>query len=129
MKKARILITLILVLFALFIPLIAYADDGTNEALATDFFTWGALATYAGCTAATVLLTQFLKGLWPTAWPVQYLSYLIAFACIVLSSWALGTFSWLALILALFNAVLVSFSANGGYNNVTAAINNKNDTT
>ena len=42
-----------------------------------EFFSWQMLATFAGSTAATGILTQFLKNLIPKL-PTQWLSYLLA---------------------------------------------------
>lgn len=42
-----------------------------------EFFSWQMLATFAGATAATGILTQFLKNLIPKL-PTQWLSYLLA---------------------------------------------------
>jgi hypothetical protein len=125
MKKVMFFLMIMLIMIILTLPMVAMAADGSAPG---EFFNWGMLATYAGCLAATMLLTQFFKGVWPQAWPVQYLSYIIALVVLILSSWALGTLSWMALILNLFNAVIISFAANGGFNNlkeVTSAKKNE----
>lgn len=120
MKRVLFTLLIIMIFIILILPVVAYAADGSPP---DEFFSWGMLATYAGCLAATMLLTQFLKGLWPQKWPVQYLSYIIALAVLVLSGWALGTLSWIAIVLNLFNAVIISWAANGGFNNVKEALN------
>jgi hypothetical protein len=126
MKKVFFIVLMILLICSIvFIPIVAMADDGVSPPGMQEFFTWGLLATYAGCLSVTILFTQFLKGIWPQKWPVQYLSYLIAFAVLVLSGWALETLTWRAIILSLFNAVIISFAANGGYENIIKPILNK----
>lgn len=80
------------------------------------FFTWQALATLAGATAAVGILTQFFKDAFDWL-PTQWLSYF--FALIVLGLATLftggadaGLSVWAIIPL---NAVIVSTSANGAY--------------
>ena len=77
------------------------------------FFTWSTLATLAGASVATGLITQFLKD--SIKIPTQWLSYIIA--VVILAAATLftgGTDAALWAIIPL-NAVIVSTSANGAY--------------
>lgn len=78
-----------------------------------DFFTWEMLATLAGCSLATGLLTQFLKN--SIKIPTQWLSYIIAVvllfaATLFTDGLTLSTGGIIPL-----NAVIVALSSNGAY--------------
>lgn len=79
-----------------------------------EFFTWEFLATMAGAVVGTGLITQFLKGIFK-ALPTQILSYIIALFILIVSSYFNNTLTLSIAVLSLFNAMLVSTSANGGY--------------
>lgn len=79
-----------------------------------DFFTWELLATYSGASAATGILVEFLKSLLPGL-PPRLLSYLTAAAVLLAAQFFTGTLSPGGAVLSLFNAVLVSLAAGGGY--------------
>ena len=83
-----------------------------------EFFTWTMLATYAGCLGAVLILTQLLKGVWPTKWPTQILSYVLALVTLIAANWALGTLTLDVAVLCLFNGAIISLAANGGFNNI-----------
>ena len=57
-----------------------------------EFFSWQMLATFAGATAATGILTQFLKNLIPKL-PTQWLSYLLALVLLCAATAAIGDFT------------------------------------
>ncbi len=79
------------------------------------FFTWEYLATFAGCVLATGILTEFLKKLLYKM-PAQLVSYVIALVILVVGQFATGTMTgWDVAVLDLINAVVVSLTANGGY--------------
>jgi hypothetical protein len=81
----------------------------------TEFFTWEYLATFAGCVVATGLLTEFLKKIF-YALPAQGISYVISLVILVVAQLATGDLtSWSVVALDLINAVVVSLTANGGY--------------
>jgi len=82
-----------------------------------DFFSWALLATYAGATIATGLITQWLKGIFAKL-PTQILSYFIALIILLLATFFTGQLTWEAGALAVVNAVVVSLAANGGYSGV-----------
>lgn len=80
-----------------------------------EFFTWQFLATFAGATAATSLLTQWLKTPLKKL-PTQWLSYIIAVGLLVLATAATQWDApWQVWAIIPFNAVTVSLSANGAY--------------
>ena len=83
------------------------------------YFTWEMLATLAGASAATGILTQFTKGLLPKL-PTQWLSYVIALIILLVATAATGgATDWTGWAIIPLNAVLVSFSANGAYDALT----------
>ena len=79
-----------------------------------EFFSWQMLATFAGSTAATGILTQFLKNLIPKL-PTQWLSYIIAVVLLVVTTAATGGWAqpWTVWALVPMNAALVSLASNG----------------
>ena len=89
-----------------------------------DFTTWETLATFAGCAAVTGLLTQFTKGLFKRL-PTQWLSYIIAVVVMGLATVFTSGFSWPVLALIPINAVIVSMSANGGFQALKRAVDGK----
>lgn len=79
------------------------------------FFTWEYLLTFAGCVLATGLITQGLKGVLKGV-PAQIISYVIALCIMVVGQLATGEMSgWDVAALDFINAMVVSLSANGGY--------------
>lgn len=78
------------------------------------FLTWETLLTYAGCLAWTILFTEFVKKLAPKLIP-QLVSLAISIITIICGHLALNTFVVNDIPLYLFNAVAVSFAANGGF--------------
>lgn len=89
------------------------------------FFTWDYLLTFAGCVLATGLLTEFLKRIFYTL-PAQGISYVIAFVILIVAQFATGTMtSWDVAALDVLNAVVVSLTANGGYDALDSLFGNK----
>lgn len=89
-----------------------------------EFFTWEMLGTFAGCSAATAIITQFLKNLFAKL-PTQWLSYMIAVVILYLATLFTGSMTGAAAAVIPLNAVLVSLSANGAYSAVLRAKNGK----
>lgn len=85
-----------------------------------EFFDWNMLGSYAGAALAVGVLTQLTKGA-PLVrrLPTQLWSYLLALVTLLLAMVFGPGFTAQGAILAVFNAALVSLSANGGY----AAVN------
>lgn len=82
----------------------------------SEFFTWDMLGTYAGCTAATGLITQYIKGVGVLARiPTQVVSYVLALVLMLLSAVFTYGITLDGIVLTVFNAVIVSLASNGGY--------------
>lgn len=81
-----------------------------------DFFNWEMLGTYAGAVFAVAVLTQITKNI-PgiKALPTQVWSYILGYAVLIAAMVFTESFAPSGVVLALFNAALVSLSANGGY--------------
>ena len=81
-----------------------------------DFFNWDILGTYAGAVFAVAVLTQMTKNI-PgiRAIPTQIWAYILGYAVLIAAMAFTGGFTPSGAVLALFNAALVSLSANGGY--------------
>ena len=79
------------------------------------FFDWTMLGTFAGAAAATGIVTQAVKGIFQKI-PTQLVSYVIAVVILGLATAATGgAFDWTGWALVPLNAVVVSLSANGGF--------------
>lgn len=81
-----------------------------------EFFDWTTLGTYAGAVLAVGILTQVTKEI-PgiRALPTQLWSYLLALITLLLAETFTVGLSAQGAVLTLFNAAVVSLSANGGY--------------
>ena len=81
-----------------------------------EFFTWTTLATYAGATLATSLITQLIKGLgFIDKIPTRITSYAIALVVLLAATFFTGGLTPEAGALCVINAVVVSLAANGAY--------------
>ena len=82
----------------------------------TDFLTIDYLCTYMGTVVVTMLIVQFLKEL-PgiKKIPTKYFTFVVAFMNILICSVLTDNFALSNLYLMLINAVLVCFTATGGY--------------
>ena len=81
-----------------------------------EFFNWDMLGSCAGAALAVGALTQMTKGM-PgiRRLPTQLWSYLLALAILMLAMVFGSGFTAQGMALAVFNAAIVSLSANGGY--------------
>ena len=79
-----------------------------------NFFTWDMLATFAGCMAATIVLTEFTKKFVKII-PAQVISFIYALAILIVGQVVTKTFTPADILLDIVNAVTVSLSANGGF--------------
>ena len=130
MKKVLICAAAFIVFIALLlVPATCFANGATADGAQTadvsepsQFYSWDMITTYSGCLALTILLTQFLKPLWPSRWKTQYLSYIAAFVLLNLANLITGNLSWSSFGLNFLNAIIISFAANGGYNNFKEAV-------
>lgn len=93
-----------------------------------EFVSWELLGTYAGAMAMVGLLTQLTKNIkFISAIPTQLWSYILALAVMYSSSYFLGQLTMSNAILVLFNSVLVSLGANGGYEGIMRAFAKKSE--
>lgn len=82
----------------------------------SEFFDWEMLGTYAGCTAAVGLITQYVKGIGVLdRIPTQIVTYVLALVLMLLASVFTGGVTLEGAVLTVFNAVVVSLASNGGY--------------
>lgn len=88
-----------------------------------DFVSWESLATFAGCTAAVAIFTQFVKNLPPLKnVATQIVSYGIALVLLYAATYFTGGLNPSIAALIPFNAVIVSLGANGAFSAVTRVI-------
>ena len=89
-----------------------------------EFFSWPILATFAGATGATVIVTQFIKNVFAKI-PTHFISYVVALLVLFIATGANHTAEdWTGWAIIPLNAVLVSFSANGMHSAVLRAASN-----
>jgi len=79
-----------------------------------EFFTWAMLGTYAGAVLATTLITQLIKE-WLKSVPTRIVSYVIALVVLLAAAAFNNALTLADGALCLFNAVIVSLAANGGF--------------
>ena len=81
-----------------------------------EFFTWAMLGTYAGAVVAVTLITQLIKewGIFKKV-PTRLVSYVIALVVLLAAASFNGALTVADGALCLFNAVVVSLAANGGF--------------
>lgn len=122
-------IPVIVILALIFIPVKVFADDSSGENTETvppmppQFYSWEMITTYTGCLSLTILMTQFFKPLWPSRVKTQYLSYICAVLLLDLANLVLDRFSWPSFGWNFLNGLVISFAANGGYNNFKETVN------
>lgn len=92
------------------------------------FFDWTMLGSFAGAAAATGIVTQAVKGIFQKI-PTQIVSYVIAVVILGLATAATGAVSdWTGWALVPLNAVVVAFTANGGFDAIKR-VSSKNQNT
>jgi len=94
----------------------------------TDFLTIDYLCTYMGTVVVTMLIVQFLKEL-PgiKKIPTKYFTFIVAFLNILICSALTDNFALSNLYLMLINAMLVTFTATGGYDFAIKNVTIKNE--
>lgn len=86
------------------------------DTITTTFFSWATLATMAGAVAATVAITQLLKGVsFIDKLPTRVFAYIVALVILLGATYFTGDLSIEAGGLCLINAVVVALAANGAY--------------
>ena len=83
-----------------------------------EFFTWAMLGTYAGAVLATTLITQLIKE-WLKSIPTRIVSYVIALVVLLAAAAFNNALTLPDGVMCLFNAVIVSLAANGGFDAVS----------
>ena len=82
----------------------------------TEFVNWTNLATYAGCLAMVLILTQLTKGIPGVKQiPTQLWSWLLSVAVLLPAQYFTGALTVETGCLSLLNAAIVSLAANGGF--------------
>ena len=125
MKKllALLLTVLLIAAVVMMFSVPALADDGGES---EPFFTWVTLATYAGALAATIAITQMLKGVGFIAKvPTRLFSWFIALVILLAANYFTNTLTAETASMCILNAVVVSLAANGGYDAVTGVLMKK----
>ena len=81
----------------------------------SEFMSWEHIATFAGCMAATGMLTQFLKGALDKLLhiPTQLLAYLVALVVLLAAQGFTGQLNLSLAALDLLNAVLIATATSG----------------
>ena len=86
------------------------------EQVLQQFFTWQVLSTMTGATAATMLLTQILKGIsFIDKLPTRLLSYIVALVILITATVFSVPVTVSAIVLCLINSAVVALAAQGGY--------------
>lgn len=84
-----------------------------------EFVSWELLGSYAGAMAMVGVITQLTKNIkFISAIPTQIWSYILSLIVMYTANFFLGQLTLSNAILILFNAGLVSLSANGGYEGI-----------
>lgn len=82
----------------------------------TEFINWTTLGTYGGALAMVMVLTQFTKNLsFAKKIPTQIWSYILAFVVMTCAYAFTSGITLNGVFQTIFNAVIVSIAANGGY--------------
>ena len=79
-----------------------------------EFFTWELLASYAGASLATGIVTNFVKGAFKNL-PTQILAYIIALVVLLAGNAYFGSLTLYSVVLSFLNAVIVATAASGSY--------------
>ncbi|HEX3037951.1 MAG TPA: hypothetical protein VHO94_03045 [Oscillospiraceae bacterium] len=94
----------------------------------SEFFTWQLLSTFAGCTLATGILTQFVKNVpFLKKIATQWVSYAIAVILLFAATFFTGALTGSSAAMIPFNAVLIALSSNGAYSAVKRVSTGKQD--
>lgn len=119
MKKMKIMVLVIAVLMLITLWVPACAEEAL-PGIPTEFFTWDLLGTCMGAAAVVSMATQLTKGLpYISKIPTQLWSYILAVLVLTASQVFTGNFTTGNACLILFNAMIVSLTANGTYSLIT----------
>lgn len=93
-----------------------------------EFVTWEVLGTYAGAIAMVGVITQLTKNIkYISVIPTQIWSYILALVVLYTANFFMDQLTVSNAVLILFNAVIVSLGANGGYEGITRLIGGAED--
>ncbi len=93
-----------------------------------EFYTWQILSTFAGCTLATGVITEFIKNAgFLKKIATQWVSYAIAVILLFAATFFTGKLTGATAAIVPFNAILIALSANGAYSAIKRAANGKQD--
>lgn len=82
----------------------------------SEFINWATLGTYSGALAMVLSITQFTKELSVIKKiPTQLWSYILSFIVLILANIFTNGLTLDIVAQTIFNAVVVSIAANGGY--------------
>ena len=117
MKRVFAILFLLLMVFAFAMPVLAEAVADEPAPPATSPWTWSYLATIAGATAATLLITQFLKIPLDHVWkiPTRLVVYLIALIIMTIATAYTTGLTVDSFLLTVLNAFIVALAAYGSY--------------
>ena len=98
-----------------------------QEAEAVSAYTWEALGSMAGATAATLMIVQFIKAPLDKVWhiPTRLLVYLVALVLMLTAQYFSGGLNVESGVLAAVNAVMAALSAYGSYEVIFARAEQK----
>ena len=116
MKKTLIKILILIAVMTLSLSLasVAFAASG---ALPEEFFSWEVLATYAGATMFTLLVTQLIKGVIDKI-PTRIIAYIIALVVLLAANYFNGSLTASTGCLCAVNAAVVAFAAYGAHDTI-----------
>lgn len=83
-----------------------------------EFFTWEMLATYAGATVATSLITELIKK-FGVKINARLLAYIVSVVVLIAANYFTGVLSVSTAVITLMNAAVVSLASNGAYDVVS----------
>ena len=92
-------------------------------------FSWVALATVAGCAAATLLIVQFTKSLIPDSFPTRIYVYIVALLIMLAATHFTTGLTADSAILVVLNSFVAATSALGTYDLTFKAMDDKNRAT
>lgn len=93
-----------------------------------NFFDWAYLGTFAGALAAVALITELIKNVaFLKKIPTQFVSWILAFAVLVLAQFFTGSLNAESAVLSVLNGAMVSLAANGGYTALKRVLEGKGD--
>lgn len=94
----------------------------------TEFFDWTTLATFAGCLAATGIITQFVKETKPLKnIATQWVSYFIALILLFAATYFTGGLTTATAAIIPFNAIAIALGANGAFSAIGRATSSDSD--